>query len=268
MRPSQYTWEEKTLSPSRTISYRYPTDDGGAGPQAVWDQHCKNHPSFKGMEYDTTFANRLRAVKNDSTSKMKRAAADKENLEAFRAQHPKQTTNALGEPRWEGSEAQCLLKSDLEEILKLPQEEIDKQLTPKTPHGREDRPAHCVFPLPKFCDHIYQEICRRRFLSHSENKKNKPSKNKVMEERSISLLFVARTVAMLVPEHEACCKIFLFCDTSGVIIFMTRDQRFVSRDPTLVSQDSSRHEFVSPVVTRAKDSCRQLCHQSKIYVAR
>jgi hypothetical protein len=162
------------------IPLTYPTDEGGVGPHAVWDEHCKDHPSFKGMVYDTTFANRLRAVKNDSASKITRATADEENLQAFRAKHPKQSTNALGEPRWEGSEAQCLLKSDLEVILKLPQEDIDKQLEPKVLYSKNE--AYSVFSLPKFRDHIYQEIRRRRFMKYSEAEKNRPSKHKVMEE--------------------------------------------------------------------------------------
>lgn len=162
------------------IPLTYPTDDGGVGPQAVWDEHCKDHPSFKGMVYDTTFANRLRAVKSDSASKIQRATTDKENLQAFRAKFPKQATNSLGEPRWEGSEAQCLLKTDLEVILKLPQEEIDKQLEPKVLYSKNE--TYRVFSLPKFRDHIYQEIRRRRFMKYSETEKNKPSKHKVMEE--------------------------------------------------------------------------------------
>lgn len=162
------------------IPLKYSVEDGGVGPKAVWEAHCKDHASFKGMSYDDNFASRLRAVKKDSESKMARAEVDKANLTAFRQQHPVQAFNSLGEPRWEGSEAQCLLKIALEEITKLSAEEIEKQLEPKVLF--ETEPSYRTFTLAKFRDHIYQEIRSRRFLKYSEAEKMKPSKNKVMEE--------------------------------------------------------------------------------------
>jgi hypothetical protein len=77
----------------------------------------------------------------------------------------------------EDSKAQCLLKTDLKVILKLPQEEINKHLKPKVLHSKNE-----VFLLPKFFDHLYQEIRRWQFMKDSEAKKNKPNKHKVMEE--------------------------------------------------------------------------------------
>jgi hypothetical protein len=165
-----------------TIPLTYPSDEGGSGPRAVWDQHCKDHPSFKGMEYDNNFTSRLRTVKNDAMKKMKRAAVDKANLEAFRAQHPIDATNArgLGELRWEGSDAEKFLKEDIESILQMDDEvEMRKKIVPLVLHA--SRPEYALFPLKKFRDHIYQERRLRKFLSYSEAEKNKPSKNKVME---------------------------------------------------------------------------------------
>jgi len=164
------------------IPLTYPTDDGGSGPQAVWDEHCKDHPFFKGMVYDTNFTNRLRTVKNDSIKKMKRAEVDKKNLAAFRAKHPIDPMNArgLGELRWEGSVAEKFLKEDIDQILKMDDEaEIGKRLKPSVFHA--SRPEFSVFQLKTFRDHIYQEKRTRKFLSYSEAEKNKPSKNKVIE---------------------------------------------------------------------------------------
>jgi len=162
------------------IPLTYSVEDGGVGPKAVWEAHCKDHASFKGMSYDDNFASRLRAVKKDSASKMARAEVDKENLTAFRQQHPVQPFNSLGEPRWEGSQAQCLLKIALEEVTKLSAHEMQKRLEPKVSYETES--SYKIFTLAKFRDHIHQEIRSRRFLKYGEAEKMKPSKNKVMEE--------------------------------------------------------------------------------------
>jgi hypothetical protein len=121
-------------------------------------------------------------VKNNSKNKMKRDAVDKANLEAFWVKHPKRDVNTNGTPRWEGSEAECLLRNDLEEILKLPENEIKTKLVPKVLYHQQDRPAYRVFSLPIFRNHIYQEQRFRKFLRYSEAEKNEPNKNKVMEE--------------------------------------------------------------------------------------
>ena len=162
------------------IPLKHSVEDGGVGPKAVWEAHCQDHPSFKGMSCDDNFASRLRAVKKDSASKIARAEVDKENLTEFRRQCPVQEFNSLGEPRWEGSEAQCLLKMALEEITKRSAEQMKELLEPKVLYQTE--PSYQKFSLDKFPDHIYQEMRSRRFLKYSEAEKMKPSKNKVMEE--------------------------------------------------------------------------------------
>lgn len=162
------------------IPIGYSTEEGGPGPKAIWDEHCKNHPSFKGLVYDTTFTNRLRAVKVDAASKKKRAEIDKQNYDNYRELHPVASSNSRGEPRWQGSDAEKYLKQDIDEILKLEDEEEKiKRLVPKALH--KTRPEYQEFGLKVFRDHIYQEKRLRKFLHFIKLEDDKPSKNKVLE---------------------------------------------------------------------------------------
>lgn len=162
------------------ISTNYSRDDGGPGPRAVWDTHCKGHPAFKGMIYNDTFASRLRLVKQDAIKKKKRAEVDHQNYDNFRKHFPIPSTNIRGEPRWQGSEAERLLKEDIEYILMLDDEtEKKKMLEPKVFH--KSRPQFLEYSLDVFRDHIYQEQRLRKFLNYIKLDSTKPSKNKVLE---------------------------------------------------------------------------------------
>jgi len=188
-KPRKFEWKNsaakkhlRQLFKDRIIPFEYSTEQGGPGPKSIFDEHCKMHAAFKGMEYDNLFPTRLRLVRDDIQSKEERKELDRAAFTNFRKIHPKKAFNSLGQPRWEGSEAECSLKSDIETILKLEDEgEIKKKLEPKVLYNDEDRPEYRVFTLNVFRDHIYQERRLRKFEHYQElekaKKKEKESKN-------------------------------------------------------------------------------------------
>lgn len=118
-------------------------------PKLIWTSHCEGTPEFTGMVYDANFRNRLNAVKDDYSLRKRSAVADQKAYDNFRRNHPRATHNARGEPLWDGSQAQLLLKEDMQAGLhsnyKQPKE------------FWQSRPEFQVYPLAIFRDHMYQE---------------------------------------------------------------------------------------------------------------
>ena len=117
-------------------------------PELIWTTHCEGKPQFTGMSYDANFRSRLKAVKEDLCMKKSRAIADQEAYDNFRRNHPRPTHNARGEPIWDGSQAQALLKEDMADGLHVGKEPKQVWLS---------RPEFQEFLLDVFRDHIYQE---------------------------------------------------------------------------------------------------------------
>jgi hypothetical protein len=124
------------------------------GPKNVWDTHCKDHPTFAGMEYKPHFSSRLRGVRDDYVKKRGRAADDKEAYDNFRRICPVKTHNHRGEPRWEGSRAQELLRLDMDEGVH------DVFLPARF---QQKRIEYQDYRLQTFRDHINQETRLRKY---------------------------------------------------------------------------------------------------------
>ena len=153
----------KKLFRDKTIPVEYSKNKWG-GPKRVWNDHCKGHPAFKRMKYNDTFTRRLRDVRDDQKLKVSRASEDKKAFENFRKLCPEESHNHRGEPRWEGSRAQELLREDIDAGL-------HKDLEPNVFHAQ--RPEYMEFKLGTFRDHIYQEKKLRRYLNWLEQEQLK-----------------------------------------------------------------------------------------------
>ena len=151
----------KKLFKDKIVSVEYSSK---GGPRKVWDDHCKDHPAFSKMKYNETFTRRLRDVKDDFRSKLGRAEDDKKAYENFRKLHPVATHNHRGEPRWEGSRAQELLREDMDDG-------IHDHLLPAV--FRAQRPEYQDFQLDTFRDHIYQEQRLRKYHNWLEQEELK-----------------------------------------------------------------------------------------------
>jgi len=116
----------------------------------VWDEHCAGHAAFEGMVFNSIFQRRLEGVSKNHNSKKARCAEDLKAFKQYRAKYPIRSHNDFGMPRWEGSEAERLMKKDMKE---------GKHAGLKPEEFRATRPTvFGVIPLPIFRDHIYQEL--------------------------------------------------------------------------------------------------------------
>jgi hypothetical protein len=136
------------------------------GPLAVWETHCKNHPAFAEMDCDGAFKRRLKSVAISHKIKVERKAADRLAFENYRANHPINTHNQLGQPRWDGSKAQALLKEEMEAGVHL-------QYAGRPREMRETREEYQEFSKQKFRDHIQQEKRLGKFKNYLEKQKDK-----------------------------------------------------------------------------------------------
>lgn len=139
------------------------------GPRKVWDDHCANNPVFEGMNYNSAFTRRLMGVRDNEISKNSRLADDPKAHKIYCSNHPVATHNQLGEPRWQGSEAQRLLKEDMADGK---HERMDPQELHETKEECKE------FKLQKFRDHIYQELRLWRFHNFLRLEAEKPKKKR------------------------------------------------------------------------------------------
>jgi hypothetical protein len=136
--------------------------------EEIWNRHCKDHIAFKRMEFDDAFVRRIKSVRDDFVKKETRCANDLLAYSVAKKNHPTPTHNSRGEPQWNGSAAQKLLKeivargdhvgiapSDLREATKY--------------HG-----IFLVYSKETFRDHIYQEerlLKFEKYLTHLKRQK-------------------------------------------------------------------------------------------------
>ena len=137
-----------------------PTDYDNA--EAVFNNHCKNDPSFARMQYDAAFVRRLKSVRDDYIAKFDRCQKDLEAFIIAKQNHPTPALNCRGEPQWNGSNAQKLLK----ELIGRGDHEGKKpeNLWASTPDFQ-------VYSKESFRDHIYQEQRLLKFNRYVETLK-------------------------------------------------------------------------------------------------
>lgn len=128
----------------------------------VWNDHCKDHPAFKNMKYDDAFERRLGTVRDDYLKKLERSKIDQKAYTIAKENHPTPALNSRGEPQWNGSEAQRLLKE-----LVAAGGQINKE--PKVLWASQAE--YKVYTLKTFRDHIYQEQRLLKFERYLEQLK-------------------------------------------------------------------------------------------------
>jgi hypothetical protein len=164
------SWREsraKMLLENDLKSGKIPLSSIEMGPKEVYIQR----PEFSEFLYSNFQAN-LRSLRKTVQEKKNSSENDSAALLHDRNIHPKSGTNSNGEQRWEGSDAQILIKQDVDNKL---------HLVMKPKHLYNTRPEYKNnFSLSVFRKHILQEVNRRKFISYLEKKESK-NKKKVIE---------------------------------------------------------------------------------------
>jgi hypothetical protein len=120
-------------------------------------------PEFADFEYDH-FRDRLRYLRNQIKEKKNSATLASTALARDRQIYPKPSHNHRGEPRWEGSETERLLRLDMDDGK-------DKRMKPIDLY-RSRREYNENYTLDVFRKHIDQEQRRRKMLAYYATKNN------------------------------------------------------------------------------------------------
>jgi hypothetical protein len=139
-------------------------------PRMIYDEY-KTNKAFAGMS-GKEFADKLNRLRNIVEKRNKRVVDDMHAFEVFRNNFPVQPTNHRGEPRWEGSQAQALLKQDIEMGRDLEFHRMRLLWL--------SRPEYQQFTRKVFLGHIDQEkrLCKlKTLLKEKEEKKKRKASN-------------------------------------------------------------------------------------------
>jgi hypothetical protein len=119
-------------------------------------------------EYDASlrrlFASRLKTLRDQINRSKMSADVEEAALAHDRALFPAPTHNYRGEPRWDESQTQFLLKQDVANL-------VHATLSPKD--FRMTRPEYQLYPLKVFREHIYQEVRFVKFCKWRNDTKKK-----------------------------------------------------------------------------------------------
>jgi hypothetical protein len=99
------------ISNAFSFALRYPLDSESMTPQDAYLQR----PEFAEFGGYANFPSRLRSARQQIACLNNRATSDSAALAHDRRIHPKAAYNHRGEPRWEGSEVERLLRQDMSE---------------------------------------------------------------------------------------------------------------------------------------------------------
>ena len=127
------------------------------------DVYMQRH-EFSSFDYQH-FRDRLRELRKNILAQKDRAISDCEAFIHDRQMYPKPDENHRGDPRWEGSEAERLLRLDMDAGLHNIMKPKDLYQT-RVEYNNN-------YPLFVFRKHIYQEEQRRKFLAHYYAKQQK-----------------------------------------------------------------------------------------------
>ena len=135
-----------------------------------------HHKYFKNFPFDKTrYKDRIERLREAIKRLQHWAAYDAAKIEEDRIKHPPKEKNIRGELRWDGSEAQALLKLDMDQGRHL-------QMRPK--EFRETREAYGMFKLRIFQKHVDQEKQARK--DYDEATKSKRYKSKTYGNKELS----------------------------------------------------------------------------------
>jgi len=136
-------------------------ETAGKKPKNIFQMH-KEYKLYGPLD---NFHCRYYSLKDRTGKDLAKANSDSGALAHDCIIHPVglETSKGCGYPRWQGSDAECLLKQDIDAGL-------HETLKPNAHH--QSRPEYKDFPLAVFCDHINQEKRSRKerpyWLNHKE----------------------------------------------------------------------------------------------------
>lgn len=116
--------------------------------EEVWKNMCQDHAAFARMSFDAAFVRRLSSVQDDYVKKVDRCQKDLEAYLIAKENHPTPEFNCRGEPQWNGSDAQKLLK---DMVSKGEHEGKEPKVI------WQSKEEFQLYSLQTFRDHIYQE---------------------------------------------------------------------------------------------------------------
>jgi hypothetical protein len=158
--PNWQNSEAKKLLLQDLRSGAIPLDSKSMSPK---DAYLKR-PEFAEFGGYVNFPSRLRSARQQIDCMNNRAATDSAGLAHDRRIYPKAAKNHRGEPRWEGSEAERLLRQDMDEGN-------HKKMKPELLYNTR-KEYYENYPLKVFREHIHQEDRRRKFLAQYGSHKN------------------------------------------------------------------------------------------------
>jgi hypothetical protein len=173
--PARKILKEALLRGDIPINYNR---QGGANyalkPRMIYD-HYKTTEAFAGMS-GAEFADKLNKLRKMVEKRNKRVDDDLHAFQIFRNNFPVQLHNHRGELRWEGSQAQALLKQDIEMGRHL---EFDR-----TRLLWLSRPEYQQFKRKVFLGHIDQEkrLCKLKTLLKRTRGEENEDQDKDQEE--------------------------------------------------------------------------------------
>lgn len=142
-----------------------PLDSSEMGPRAVYE--LENRPEFRKFVYEK-FRTNLNSLRKSIREKRDGAASDSVALARDLRLKPRPTKNHRGEPRWEGSTAQKLMRDDVASGLQL------QGRKPTVEDLYHKRPEYQDFGRRMIRKHIHQEedaIKFRNYLDRSKAEK-------------------------------------------------------------------------------------------------
>lgn len=116
---------------------------------------------FSEFEYGR-FRDRLRDLRRQIAQQNACAASESASLAHDRQIHPKKPFNYRGEPRWEGSDAERLLRLDMDQGKHKKAKPLELYTSRKEYFES--------YPLRVFRGHIDQEERRRKFVAYLQQK--------------------------------------------------------------------------------------------------
>ncbi len=122
------------------------------------------HPEYSEQGGWDKFPSRVRILRKQIKRDQSRAANDLAAFEDFKKKHKAATHTHAGYPQWAFSDAEELLKKDIDE---------GKHVGLQKKELWESRNEYKAFPLKVFRDHVYQTIKTRKYYNFLEVKGKK-----------------------------------------------------------------------------------------------
>lgn len=138
----------------------------------IYDQLYKGHEFFKNFPYDSErYKNRMESIQKTLLQWKDSARKDAIALRRDRTIYPAASHNIRGEPHWNRSDAQKLLKQDMDNGIHLQYDAPSKFW--------ETRPEYQQFTKKTFRKHIDQEKQKRKEFGKTPGQAKKMPKHKL-----------------------------------------------------------------------------------------